>query len=883
MSNIKTRGSIKINGVAFRGLRIEVYDQDYLLGVPTAASRLGFTYTDSNGEYTISYSANDYGGWIADEDRIQTSPGRLWPPRLPTYAAANPDLYIEVYQGNTKIRTSDIKKDVTEDTCRIDLDIEQDPQGERNLGEKAIDWFVDAVAETVEQGGRLIGAVIDSVFGENSGDSIREESSRTAENISEWGDDLTNRTVSIPEDLWESMRDRYRNYKRDLLLRHFFIDRSNEHHTTERAIPFLISSESLIGKIDINLAPTCNKEGRYMGAERHPLTPLTKINVDEDWSNEQWREYLRKNGDKYARIYENGLAYNGAFIACLAHEYVLTEASDSSSSTSSEDYQFECESLITLALDAIEDLQSRTEYPGYIIRYHEDGDCSAYGTKNDEIICTFSSEDCFEGDEIIDDRVYDGLLGCIDQLQRHAINISTAENLQLKEKFKEPTDERSWLVFYDETKALMLIEDTPNGIFNIYECEKTFCGMKGKDTEKYCKKLSGNRPSDGKSLKEEKRQRLYEPSGDEYIHLLEGLVTAYHILPEASENHGRIKSLISNIQNFLLDNYYYLIRPCGNFTLRGPYMSIYEFPLSCVFKDILGVEQSDTSKISIQDILKKAKIKNFSFDDNDIFSYNRPHDIHIDPSEEISFVMDLEILHRMSPIDRWKFVTKYATKHIGSDDLIDIIDPLGLYLTEKDKTYLEANIGTFSTLQIWALEMFVKTNLIGEAGVSVLEEEDQRFFKDTFNDWFTKIGDRRVASGNHLGYSYSTITLATAVTLLGKKTRAVWKKFDFFFNKETGLSEVEEDENRNEVNQFIYPLDHIKLELKFSKDGSSVVGTEKAGDVSLLHAMWPCATLAHSLGRPLDAAISDFTEEDGMLTNSEIRDLLDNAIANRQH
>ncbi len=885
MSNTITKGKITINGVAVRGLTVEVYDQDYLLGIPALASQLGSAQTDSNGDYSVSYSADDYGGFVTDEDRVQTSSGSLWPWAAPTYEAANPDLFIRVYQGNIKLIESTPQGDIGSDSHTINLDIEEDPQDERDLGETLGDLFFDGLdalangtANIVEGGGELIGDGLDSIFGEGSGDSAREGSSRPAGGIRNWGNkqsnawgDRTNRTVPIPEDLWESMRDRYRNYKRDLLLRHFFIDRTSQHHEIERAIPFLISQKCLIGKIDINKAPSCDGMGRYNAAEKHPFTPLMKTNEDEDLSNEQWREHLRKNGDKYARVYENGLAYNGTFIACLAHEYALADAGDSLSSTSSEDYKYECEALITLALDAIEDLQNRTEVPGYIIRYHEDGDCSAYERIDDNIVCSFIFGECSEGGLISSDLVHAQLLEC------GIINF--AETPQLKEKDHSIG---AWLVFYDETNVLMLIkDDNNNNMLNVYECEKIFCGFK--DTEKYCKILSGDRPEHETSddWEKEKRQRRYEPSGDEYIHLLEGLVTTYNILPEESENHDRIKSLISNIHTYLVEHYYYLIRPCGNFTARGPCMSIYEFPLSCMFTDILSVEKSNTSEISIQEILKKAQIQNFRFDDNDILTYNSPNDIHIQPSEELSFMTDLQIFHRMPPADRWEFIfTKYATLHIGSDDLINILDPLDFVLSDRDIEYIENTIPTYSALQIWALEMLVKTCLIGESGVSILE--DKKFFQNNFNDWFTAIGDRKVDSGKKSGYSYNPTTLATAVALLGKKTPTIWNKLNFFFHREQGITESSKNELGDDKNELKFPVDHLKLDLYFNAENNGVTGEENAGGHSLFHAMWPCATIAHSLGKPLDAAISDFVEEDGMPTNLEIKELLDIAIANRQ-
>ncbi len=882
MSNTETKGKITINGVAIRGLTVIVYDQEYLLGLRIHSQELKSTTTDSNGNYSVSYSPDDYGGFVTDEDRVQTSPGRLWPPRWPTYAAANPDLYIEVYQGNTRLKTSEIKKDEESDTCIIDLDIEQDPQGERDWGETLGDWLVDGAntimdggARVVEQAGELLGNGLDNVFGEGSGDSVRAGSSRLAEAIRNLGNnksndwaDKTNRTRPIPEDLWESMRDRYRNYKRDLLLRHFFIDRTNQHHSTERAIPFLISQRSVIGKIDTNRAPTCDGNGRYNAAEQHPLTSLMKTDENEEWTNEQWREHLRKNGDKYARVYENGLAYNGSFIACLAHEYALADASNSlSSSTSSEDYKYECEALITLALDAIEDLQNRTEVPGYIIRYHEDGDCSAYERidKDNKLCDDFSFETCSEGGVISSDLVHAKLLEC-------GI-IDFTETPQLKERKEDSFI--SWLVFYDETNVLMLIKDENNMLnvnVNVYECEKIFCGFK--DTEKYCKILSGDRPEHETSndWEKEKRQRRYEPSGDEYIHLLEGLVTTYNILPEESENHDRIKSLISNIHTYLVEHYYYLIRPCGNFTARGPYMSTYEFPLSCMFKDILGVDQSNSSTASILEVLKKALIVDLPFDVNEdvIMPSTSIHGIHIDPSEDVSFMTDLLILHKLPPEIRWPFVYySLARLNIDPNALIRVFPRL--------RSLIQEEFSPISALKGWTLEMLAKASLIGESGVSSIE--NQAYFQEIYDDWFLNVGDRRVSAG----YSYSPTTLATAVALLGKKTPTIWNKLNFFFHREQGISKNIENETRDHVSEPMYPMDHIELELKFNKERNGVTGKEQAGEDSLFHAMWPCATIAHSLGKPLDAAISDFIEEDGMPANSAIKNMLDTAIANRQN
>jgi hypothetical protein len=143
--------------------------------------------------------------------------------------------------------------------------------------------------------------------------------------------------------------------------------------------------------------------------------------------------------------------------------------------------------------------------------------------------------------------------------------------------------------------------------------------------------------------------------------------------------------------------------------------------------------------------------------------------------------------------------------------------------------------------------------------------------------------------------------LATAVALLGRKTNAVWRKLSFFFDRNDGVREEKETESvasdgtRVTSDDPIFPVDHLRLGLKHEadvlerSDGTAVpakpraTGTEKAGGHSLILGMWPFATIAYAIGRPLDAAIADFTEEQGMPSNEEIRERLAEAIAQRSH
>ena len=111
--NRKTKGKITINGIPTGGLRVKAFDQDYALGVPVFSSFLGEATTDSNGNYSISYSPNTYGAIPGDEDNINWQPYK-------------PDLYIKVWRGSENLKKSSVKKNVTSEICIINLDVKND-------------------------------------------------------------------------------------------------------------------------------------------------------------------------------------------------------------------------------------------------------------------------------------------------------------------------------------------------------------------------------------------------------------------------------------------------------------------------------------------------------------------------------------------------------------------------------------------------------------------------------------------------------------------------------------------------------------------------------------------------------------------------------------
>ena len=832
--NKRTKGHIKINGVEKQGLTVVLYDQDTPPLLPRWSSELGKDTTDANGYYDISYSPDKYGGWLFDEDRIEGT-------------ARNPDLYIRVFQGDTLLKTSAIKHDVSTEEYSINIDLPANAQeeGEQSLSDNISNFFsdmesffVNTAADLIEEGGDLVADGQDAILGEDSGDDTRHSSHVAAAHMRDYENNAhdhsglaTNRIEPIPDDLWNSLKTRYRNYKRDLLLRHFFAPNRDDHRQKyERAIPFLVSGENIIGKIHEDRAATCDGNGRYNGAE---VYPLDYIEIDED--------NIRENADRYARVYENGLAYNGAFIACLAHEYALVDSNNLSSVETPECYKNECETLISLALSAIQELHSHTGHTGYIIRYTEEGDCSDFIPEG-RAICThinINIDDAIEINETIRNAL------------RWRHSTLTISHLPVIQRLKN--DEEIRLIKYNDGKVFQLRPMEDSDEYEIYKCNERYCGFKDLEEGSYCKK----HPENGES-----RLRRYEPSGDEYTHLLEGLSLAYDILPTTSSVHTDIKNLIATIHSYLIENYYYLIRPCGNFTMRGPYMSTYELPLSYMFKHILGVELSDTSSVSMQGVLEKAKVKNFKIS-NGILYFDSPNDLYIKSNELDTLKIDLEILHNMKPEVRWIFVYKLFAK--GNID-ITLLDEMGIdtgpikdklaeiFANEDEdiKEYIKK--GAYSLLQDWTLNMLAKASLIGgRTNSSIIDTENtdiELTFQDIYEEWFNSIGDIQVSSGKKVGDVWNPVTLAVRISFAGGGTSLIWKKLNEFF-----YSDIENTQ---------YPVEHVFMEILEGTNGG-FIGKEQVGEYSLMNAMWPIATIAHTLGKPLDASISDIDDESGTI------------------
>ena len=892
MANTKTKGRITLGGQGKSSVKVKVFDQEYLLGIPTISTELGRDYTNNDGDYSVSYSADSYGGYIFDEDRGETRPGSIIPPRAPEYGPMKPDIYIEVWDGDARIHTSDVIKNVTDDTCTIDVSLPSDPEAERNLFENAVDVIVDLVVTAADAGGDLIeagsdavGDILDSVFGEGAGDGIRKRGRTLAAMIRDgstivqnWWDTNSNRTISMPEDLWQACQERYRNYKRDILLRHFFPpENPPDIGDFKRLIPFLVSSGNKIGRVDINKTPFCSDKDRYGKEERFPLGPLSKPEgITGLWTNDQWRSHLRRNGDVYCRSYENGLATTGSFIACLAYEYGLAGSDNS--------YRQETEGLISLALDTIEDLERCTKSEGYIIRYHEDGDCSQFIIDGD-VLCNLplgsydESQDSYEN--VIALESYSVPTCLLDYLQNErGVIVDDSSLVSLR---KCPLD-GVWLLVINN-KAFMINHDQDLAQLLVYRARTKSCGFP--DDGSYCLPVTGQLPEkfdeNGKPRDEWKkydRQRKYEPSGDEYVHLLEGLAVALRQLPQSSQVYSRTKKLLFKIYNYLVHNSFFLIRPCGNFTFRGPATVVYEYPLSCLFRWSLNMNPSDSSTIPDENVFEVAGISSLD---------------EVQVSEQLEFETIFRMLRHLPALNRFRmFFAGAVLPYIEIDINNPFSDILTLITGERPPINL-ITIPIGPLVQCWTLHMISKACQLGLGGA----ENDQQNLKEIYRTWFDTVGDRqfRKVRGDR-GHSYHPITLAVAIALLGRKTNAVWQKLRLFFDRNPDATnehingsetEVDPDGKTGRLNEPEFPIDHLKMELNHIANVNSMpsdstieekpcaIGEESAMDC-VLEAMWPIATIAYATGRPLKASISDFSEEPGMPTNQQIRERLINAL-----
>lgn len=843
MANNITAGRITIAGSGAAGLRVEVYDQDYILGIPFAATKLGdTTYTNSDGDYRVSYSPDEYGP-LLDEDRVTTS----WPASKP----ANPDIFIKVFQGGTLLHTTSVQRDVESDSCSIDLDLPADPQAERSWLEQIGDAVVDGisattgfVADLAEAGGDAIGGAFDILLGSGSGDGVRASAAEWGGRIRRWGesqgdlwDNRSGRTSPFPEDLWQLCQERYRNYKRDLLLRHFLPpDRSDPRYQHERAIPFLVSSGNRLGRIDPHAAPRCSPTDRYSGSEMAPLLPLPQVgDTAEEWDDDRWRDHLRRHGDAYCRTYENGLAYTGSFIACLAIEYAMAASSPNSTAG----YRQECEDLITLALDAIEDLERRGGLPGYLIRYHEDGDCATYAPEGD-LLCHLAWSAAAELDS-----------GQVPASICSELVLTGAAVIR-KVAGTNQAGSSEWLIVDGETVYLVrhLVSDIAANHLGVFKAHLQSCGFR----EAYCLPLKGDCP-EGDAWKEEQRQRMYEPSGDEYVHLLEGLSVACWLLPAGSGIRERIEALLTHIRQYLLDHFYYLLRPCGNFTSRGPYTPIYEFPFSCLFEAALAATHSDVSAASTEEVFGAAGITG-------------AEEIHCD--DNVLMVVE-QLLRPLPP--RGRFAIFFLGTAISDIDLpaeqiqqfVELLPEDVQHAWDELRHALQGGHAIAAPIPVWTLWMLAKACLLGRGASAASQDE----LSNIYRAWFDSVGDRqfRTVRGD-LGHAYNPVTLATAVSLLGRRTNAVWRKWRRFFNA---------DNSRD------FPVDHVPMQVNHAGEDTDTTpgatGVEKVGEAALIQFMWPFATIAGALGRPLDAGIDTFTEEEGMPGNAELRARLEEAMS----
>ena len=160
IQNRKTKGKITINGVPTRGLTVKAYDQDYPLGAPVFSSFLGETTTDSNGNYSISYSPNAYGGLPGDEDNID-------------WRAVKPDLYIEVWRGVIRLKKSSVRRDVTSEEVTINLNIQETIQNRKTKGKITINGVPTRglTVKAYDQDYPLGAPVFSSFLGETTTDS----------------------------------------------------------------------------------------------------------------------------------------------------------------------------------------------------------------------------------------------------------------------------------------------------------------------------------------------------------------------------------------------------------------------------------------------------------------------------------------------------------------------------------------------------------------------------------------------------------------------------------------------------------------------------------------------------------------------------------------
>jgi hypothetical protein len=903
-TNKKTKGIIKVDGRGKLGLLVKVFDQDYVLGVPVIATKLGDCLTDADGYYEVSYNPSKYGGAIIDEDRVLISRGRwkykwIFGIKVPVkyipsrYAPRNPDIFIEVWDGPIKLWTSEPHRDVTDEIYTFPTkEFSAEPEPERGILLQIGDVIVDVVcgimegtADILESGSEAGADQLDNIFGPGSGNWLRNIGKRTANyfrsganKIREKWSEATSRTYPMPEELWDTCIKRYRNYKSGILLRHFFPpDINEERFMSERFIPNLVSHCNYIGKINRKRAPFINETKRYDDAKhekgnwpesfgKNELYSLTFLPMDVE-SLENGADFLLINGEFFSRDYENGLAFTGSMISCLAREYTMTE---------SVAYKRECEDIISLALDTIEDLELRTGLSGYIIRYHEEGDSIFFDKYGDYV---------FEID------------GSFDVELENSCGPAANINAELLQALRNNGLAHSGQVqFWKQSKHKWLLSDngqmyqlrkekvpgdnsSDSDILRVYRAEKRSCGF---SDDLYCNDKP--EPKNDEEFEKMKRQRLYEPSGDEYVHLLEGLTTAYLLLSGNTEVRKRIRALLARIHRYFQEHYYYLIRPCGHFTSRGFYSTNFEYPWVSLFWKILNVPPFDVSNVNTDQILKKAGLQTTqniqNEEDRRWFNWvSEPLRINLDPPHS--------------------FATLYFLAGLAGGAIFRMLRDIVRKIL-KDLLDIKINKENWSIVRIWTVHMYSKLSLAG----LLCDPHAHWWLAEPFLAWFNTSGLRNTrylgqSSRNKdekLNWAWNPTTLAVAVAL-GKKTLPVWRALCNFLNRvedgsgkkcynkdiiknpkmsriyiESGkkISQNGEEEDWRTARSMMFPVSGMMIRAwGYGEEDSNgdiipkkLIGREEAGGHSVLECMWPTAVLGYTCTKQFDASINKLPDSD---------------------
>ena len=953
-TNNKTEGRITFGGIGKPGILAKAFDQEYLVGVPIHSTYLGSDTTDADGDYSVSYSPNQYGGNPIDEDRYRQRKGywnykRILGIRVPykyvpaVYKPRYPDIFIEVWQGSSKLWTSNPRKNVASKTLTISKDLPAEPEPERGLLEQIGDGIVDGfcaglewTAGVIEDGSETAGEWADNTFGKGSGGWIRNGGKFVADGlrglaagIREGWSELTGRSYPMPNELWETCIERYKNYKSDILLRHFLPPDGNDvRFQHERLIPFLVSHINHIGRLNHSRAPhrsgekrygTCNKNARdllwpdsFGECELYNLNflPVT-VNSLEEGAN-----HLLNHGEYYCRDYENGLAFTGGLISCLAREYAMTNSAD---------YQQECESIMSLSIDTIENLESLAGLSGYIIRYDERGDSVTYyndGVKVGNIDDSFA--------ESLDRACGPGASAKPELLEAlRALGLPLAGEYKIWRQYINETassefkKRHGWLVL--DSDQMYRIDTEVEGDENnhqrthsVYRAKLLSAGFSPDGP--YCFQIppgldhyTGKKAKLGLSA----RLRSFEPSQDEYVHLLEGLTTASTLLSCDSEVRRRILGLLARMHRYLYEHFYYMMRPCGNFVYRGAFSSEYEYPWASLFQKILGVPSPRRSLVSTAEVLRKAGIDILDGNESDEEKERKIREsllqVHKgDMDWFIIFAERLRTLPREVAFNCLYLIARLAGGATVQSikDALRLLSKNGIGLEEVIENLLSdlsdenAQLDqTFSAMQIWKIHMIAKLSLGGIlCGPSTLQG-----LTEPFLNWFEAAKRRNLKySGQsvrnkdpELNYGLNPSTLAVAVALGRERTIGLWKSVCSFLNRagdgtrrccnsdeqidSPQMSRIWSSTDREASRKMMFPKDGLRIR-SWSSAARNVkecppedlVGCEEAGGHSLLECMWPTAVLGYSCGKPLAADISKLRE------SAVISERLAQALSDRQ-